>query len=281
MVPTNELIFPTLAILLGAIGSYLLLPQRHGASRPGKIHVIGAALAAVGFLGLLLGYLSPPGPLLSGFFFLVFSVLSVVGGILTVTSRSPIDSALWFAAVILATTGLFLLAGAPFLAAGTIIVYAGAIIVTFLFVIMLAQMEGKAVYDRTARAPGTSTFTCFLLFWCLVYSLLSFSANFSTSGKKVLLPPTEITRVYPSRPDFPITQVLNATNRPTLQFVDSAGKAKPHVAGLGETLYTDHLITVELVGALLFIALIGAVAITNPKPPIRPGDRSRPAAVNP
>ena len=49
--------------------------------------------------------------------------------------------------------------------------YAGAIIVTFLFVIMLAQMEGKALYDRAARAPASATFTCFLLFWCLLYTL--------------------------------------------------------------------------------------------------------------
>ena len=46
---------------------------------------------------------------------------------------------------------------------------------------------------------------------------------------------------------------------------------KPHVAGLGESLYTDHLVTVELAGALLFVALIGAVAIADPKRPIRPG----------
>ena len=75
-------------------------------------------------------------------------------GLLTVTSRNPVYSALWFASVVLSTSGLFLLADAPFLAAGTIIVYAGAIIVTFLFVIMLAQMEGKADYDRAARSPG-------------------------------------------------------------------------------------------------------------------------------
>ena len=81
------------------------------------------------------------------------------------TSRNPIYSALWFASVVLSTAGLFLLAGAQFLAAGTVIVYAGAIIVTFLFVIMLAQMEGKADYDRAARAPAAATFTCFLLFW--------------------------------------------------------------------------------------------------------------------
>ncbi len=88
-----------------------------------------------------------------------------------ISSRNPVYSALWFAMVVIATAGLFLLASASFLAAGTVIVYAGAIIVTFLFVIMLAQMEGKAVYDRAARTPGAATFACFLLLWCLIYSL--------------------------------------------------------------------------------------------------------------
>lgn len=269
---TVNILWPTVTVMLGALGTFFLLPHRHGAAKPGKVHVVGAALAALGFLGLLLGYLRPPEPMLSGFFFLAFSVLAVFGGVMTVTSRSPIDSALWFASVVLATTGLFLLAGAPFLAAGTVIVYAGAIIVTFLFVIMLAQMEGKATYDRAARSPGTSTFTSFLLFWCLVYSLLLFRSEYQTLGRKVLLPPTQITAHYKMRANSPVEQVLEGANRATSQFNDATGKEKPHVAGLGETLYTDHLITVELVGALLFIALIGAVAITNPKPPIRPGE---------
>ncbi len=45
---------------------------------------------------------------------------------------------------------------------------------------------------------------------------------------------------------------------------------RPHVAGLGAALYTEHLVTVELAGALLFAALIGALAIATPKAPIRP-----------
>ncbi len=36
---------------------------------------------------------------------------------------------------------------------------------------MLAQMEGKADYDRAARSPEWATFTCFLLLWCLIYSV--------------------------------------------------------------------------------------------------------------
>ena len=100
------------------------------------------------------------------------------------TSRNPIYSALWFASVVLSTAGLFLLAGAQFLAAGTVIVYAGAIIVTFLFVIMLAQMEGKAQYDRAARAPASATFTCFLLFWCLLYTLGSLQTGQNSGSNR-------------------------------------------------------------------------------------------------
>ena len=40
---------------------------------------------------------------------------------------------------------------------------------------------------------------------------------------------------------------------------------KPNVAGLGEALYTNYLLTVELAGSLLFVALIAAIAITNPR----------------
>ena len=74
--------------------------------------------------------------------------------------------------MVLSTSGLFLLAGAQFLAAGTVIVYAGAIIVTFLFVIMLAQMEGRA--DLRPRGPVAGPGDVHLLpaLLGLLYSLL-------------------------------------------------------------------------------------------------------------
>ena len=167
---TGQVILATVVVLLGAGGSYLLLPHAHGSTRPRIVHTVGAILAGLALLGFMT-FWTPPGPFISGLFFYLFSIAAVVGALLTVTSRNPIYSALWFASVVLSTAGLFLLAGAQFLAAGTVIVYAGAIIVTFLFVIMLAQMEGKAVYDRAARSPATSTLTCFLLLWSLMYLL--------------------------------------------------------------------------------------------------------------
>jgi NADH-quinone oxidoreductase subunit J len=276
MLDKRDLYLAVAVVVFGAAGTYLLLPHRHGSAKPARVHAAGGALVALAVL-LFASFWTPPHPFLSSLFFYVFSVAAVAGAVLTVTTRNPIYSALWFASVVLSTSGLFLLAGAQFLAAGTVIVYAGAIIVTFLFVIMLAQMEGRAPYDRTARAPFRATMSSFLLFWALLYSLF------------LVKPPTPIGTVVGMSSDDPrlpwgaafepnparrraTDEVLaRARFRPTSQLNAPDGRPKPHVAALGETLYTDHLIAVELAGALLFVALVGAVAIATPKPPIRPG----------
>ncbi len=76
--------------------------------------------------------------------------MTLVSAVCTVTFRSPVYCAIWFALSLLGTAGLFMLQGAQFLGVATIVVYAGAILVTFLFVLMLAQPEGHAYYDRVS-----------------------------------------------------------------------------------------------------------------------------------
>ena len=222
-------------------------------------------------------------------FFYAFATAALSGGVLTITSRNPVHSALWFASVVLATSGLFLLAGAQFLAAGTIIVYAGAIIVTFLFVIMLAQSEGQALYDRMARAPGAATLSGFGLLWAVFYALILVQ-----TGSGVANDPPEARRFMPASavlrhaspgeplgtgllmPNSPPGRVLARALPPTARLGLDTPSA--HVAGLGAALFTDHLIAVELGGALLFVALIGAISMATPRPPIRPPTWSAVAA---
>jgi NADH-quinone oxidoreductase subunit J len=292
----RDLTLAFFAIVIGASGTYLLLPHKHGARKPRNVHLAGAGLGGLALLLYAL-FWTPPGPWISGLFFYAFAFSAIIGGVLTVTSCDPIHSALWFAAVVLSTSGLFLLAGAQFLAAGTVIVYAGAIIVTFLFVIMLAQMEGRAPYDRAARSPFGATWICFVLLFGVLWSLFHVRAQPPPSSVAAVPNPTPgIARQGPVETRLPrsdswgfyvkpragqsVAEVLDRAVRPTARLTDASGQPKRHVAGLGETLYTDHLVTVELAGALLFVALIGALAIATPKPPIRPGDRAVPSAAN-
>src|SRR6266513_5930148 len=78
----------------------------------------------------------------------LLALVTLAGAVATVSSQSPVYSAIWFATSLLGTAGLFFFNGAQFLGVATVVVYAGAIVVTFLFVIMLAQPEGHSAYDR-------------------------------------------------------------------------------------------------------------------------------------
>lgn len=275
---------PTLIIVLGAIGVYLLLPHARGRTKPRSAHIAGAVLTALGFLGFLFSIMVPPvmsNPdghfYIAAAFFYVFSASALGSAVMTIVSRNPIHSALWFAGTVISSAGLFLLAGAEFLAAGTVIVYAGAIIVMFLFVIMLAQMEGRAMYDRSARSPGTAVFTCFLILWSLVYCLGSLATGRTTDGVETVhqpapVPASMLAENYRLAENTPARIVLDRAVRQTSSARDAEGLEKPDVAGLGESLYTDHLLTVELAGSLLFAALIAAIVIANPKRSLRSVD---------
>jgi NADH-quinone oxidoreductase subunit J len=285
----SDLLWAIVGVVLAATGTYLLLPHRHGALRPRRAHIGGAVAAALGVLELSM-FWTRPGPFLESAFFYGFALAAIAGGILMITSRNPVYSALWFAAVVLSTSGLFLLAGAQFLAAGTVIVYAGAIIVTFLFVIMLAQSEGQALYDRSARAPFRATLSCFVLLGALLYALLHARSPEPTGPgvgpeKPRLAPASALAAWRNLQRGTPAVAVLDRAVRPTARLVPPAEVPQepppPHVAGLGGTLFTDHLIAVEVAGALLFIALVGAAAIATPRPPVRPGDRPKPGPLEP
>src|ERR1700745_4270911 len=80
-------------------------------------------------------------PVATTFFFYLLSGLAVLGGILVVTRKNPVHSALALILTLLALAGLYLMLYAPFVAGVQIILYAGGIMVLFLFVIMLVNLE--------------------------------------------------------------------------------------------------------------------------------------------
>src|SRR5207245_1013895 len=85
-------------------------------------------------------------PVATPFFFYLLSGLALLGGILVITRKNAVHSALALILTLLALAGLYLMLYAPFVAGVQIILYAGGIMVLFLFVIMLVNME-RAVRD--------------------------------------------------------------------------------------------------------------------------------------
>ncbi|MGA3258981.1 MAG: NADH-quinone oxidoreductase subunit J [Bryobacteraceae bacterium] len=76
--------------------------------------------------------------------FYSFAVLVLGGGILTITRRNAVHSAISLIVSLLGVAGLYLLQAAEFLFAVQIVLYVGGIMVLFLFVIMLVNLDDAA-----------------------------------------------------------------------------------------------------------------------------------------
>jgi len=217
-------------------GFWLMLPGgRLGTRR------LGMALNLVAFA--LLGSTLPRlGSLLGDVVFFALAAVTVFAAAATVTSRSPVYSAIWFGLTLLGTAGLFLYQGAQFLGVATVVVYAGAILVTFLFVLMLAQPQGQAYYDRISWEAWLSAPAGALLIGMLTAVVTGiFAGAANGTGAETAAAAAE-------------------AHRAELQ---QGVLADQHVAHFGAQLFSRHLIAVEAAGALLLAALVGAVAIVG------------------
>ncbi len=237
------------AMILGALGLWMLLSRR---SRAGRL--VGAAVALAGFvlLGLTQAGLVEVGEaattaekagaaFVSVLFWLMAGVTVIAAGA-TIAMRSPVYCAVCFAITVLGVAGLFLLTGAQFLSVATVAVYAGAIVVMFLFVVMLAQPEGNAYYDRMSwgRFPPFAA--------AIAGALVIGGVGYMTESLSGVAPATS---------------------------PEAAGVlTEYHTAHLGRELFSVHLLSVEIAGTLLLVALIGAIAIViqGRDPVLRRGD---------
>lgn len=239
------------ALLVGAVGLWLALPQR---IRFGK--TIGGVLGIIA-----LGLFASDWPRLfpwtdQGVFWLI-SAVTIIAAVATISSQSPVYCAIWFALSLLGTAGLFFFNGAEFLGVATVVVYAGAIVVTFLFVIMLASPEGHASYDRLSWgwfARSASVFAAAAIVGILTMLLggLKDQAIAKDQEKAEAAAVAAKSTAHTVEP----RRIAAKPVKPLEVF-----GSKDHMASLGSVLFSQHLVSVEVAGTLLLAALVGAISI--------------------
>jgi len=159
-----------LAAGLAVAGFALLLPRPRGRFVPGGIAAVVAAVSVFG-AWLHSTYGDPMPDRIASVLFGLFALGALGFGTVLVVQRNPARGAIAFAFVILSTCGLFLLLAAPFLMAATIVIYAGAIIVTFLFVLMLSQVQGPSDENDRSREPLFGSLAGFAFVGLVLFTL--------------------------------------------------------------------------------------------------------------
>src|SRR3954462_14246347 len=80
-------------------------------------------------------------PVATTWFFYGFAAVAIISGLMVITRRNPVHSAISLVFTLLSIAGLYLMLYAPFVAGVQIILYVGGIMVLFLFVIMLVNID--------------------------------------------------------------------------------------------------------------------------------------------
>jgi NADH-quinone oxidoreductase subunit J len=222
---------PILAILLGVVSLWLMLPRGNAKGRG-----IGIVLGAIS-LGLGASQMPRLGSWMADGVFWILAAVTIVSAVGAITFRNPVYCAIWFGQSLLGVAGLFFFVGAQFLAVATVVVYAGAILVTFLFVLMLAQPEGRAEYDRVSWEASLSAAA-----GMMIVAVLSI-----TIGGIFSLPELSLSSYSPATEEAMAANIL----------------APEHVARIGGELFGRHLIAVEVAGTLLLAAIVGAAVIVG------------------
>lgn len=163
---------------------------------------------------------------LPSLFFYLLATMILAGGVLTITRRSAVHSAIWLAATLLGVAGLYLHLTAEFLAAVQVLLYVGGIMVLFLFVIMLVNLD-EAARQRQFNRQWSIALLCGVV-------LLGELAYFVRRGAG----------------SFTFAEPVGASLTPNTELIALA-------------LYRDYMLPFEIASILLLVAILGAVIMAK------------------
>jgi NADH-quinone oxidoreductase subunit J len=167
--------------------------------------------------------------LLEWAFFAIAVLLTLGGAMATVAARRPIRGAMGLLTTILGICGCYLLLHAEFLATIQLIVYAGAVVILFIFVVMLLGSSAESPQDDKAAIPrylGAGVF-----FACV-------------AGAGALM-----------------SSIAADRSRAVPEVANDYGT----IEKIGRELFTEKVVPFELTGALLLVAVVGALAVGRGK----------------
>jgi len=169
------------------------------------------------------------------FIFNVFTFLSVISGILIVSSRNPIHSIMFFVLVICNISGYLFLLHVEFLALIFLVVYVGAISILFLFIVMMLNIR---ILELSNKLVNYFTINSFILI-IFVFEICYIIFNFDFSGNLLSLN-------FDSNQLNWIT-VLNST---------------PNVVAVGHILYLYYFDFFLIAGFVLLVSMIASIVLT-------------------
>ncbi len=157
--------------------------------------------------------------------FFILAGLAIACAVSCVYHKNPLYSAVSLVGTFISLACIYLTLAAPFIAATQILVYAGAIMVLVIFVIMLLNLDEEASRNR-------------LSYLYFVGGLL---------GVALLAQA------------FFIFYAVKKSSQTSVPITETEGQSM----SIGQAMYTQYLLPVEIVGILLLMGIVGAMIMSR------------------
>ncbi len=161
--------------------------------------------------------------------FYIFALLVLGGGILTITRRNAVHSAISLIVSLMGVAGLYLTLNAEFLFAVQIVLYVGGIMVLFLFVIMLVNLDQAAKERQFNRQ-----------WWVALAAVLAVGAAIGYF-------------LYRGKDAFHLAEAAASQTASVLGNTEQ----------VADSLFTEYLLPFEIASVLLLVAVVGSVVMAK------------------
>jgi NADH-quinone oxidoreductase subunit J len=183
--------------------------------------------------------------------FYFFAFLTLGFGLLVVTARNPVTSALSLAASFVGLAALFISLDAYFIGTIQILVYAGAVMVLFLFIIMLLDIKAESGKKLNLAAVVGGI----VLAAVLAVQVATVSTSLSLGGKT-------LNDVSLSLEEAGADMAAGKLNLPTISNDLKAGTL-PDTKLMGLTLFSKYGFHLQVIGLLLLVGTVGVVVLSK------------------
>ena len=162
--------------------------------------------------------------------FLIFAVLSVAGGVSTITRKNIVHALILLVFTFLNIAAIFFLTQAYFVAVIQILVYAGAIMVLFVFVVMFLNLRTFQEEEQTHR--GQRWVALVLSVLVLAEFVIILAGITFTSARGGFTP-------------------------------EAVAQAGGSTRVFGDALFNQMLLTFEVASVILLVAMVGAIILVK------------------
>lgn len=193
----------------------------------------------------------------NGFYYNILSavcVISILCGILVITSKNPIVSVLFLIGLFIGIASYLMLIGVNFIGLSYLLVYVGAVSILFLFILMLINVRISELTTETNNSLPLAIFIG-IIFGITFQGVTP--SNSSVSDNKYDL--SKITEVISSNY---LVSNDNGVFFVTSPSWDGTLAEFSHITSIGNIIYTSYPLWLILVSVILLLAMVGAIIIS-------------------